>query len=244
MLYMRSVQSVDDRTAAARIRDAALLRFGEVGFHRATVREIAAAAGVSPGLVLHHFGSKERLRAACDEYAVAQFARSRREAVESGATDPFAAMADLQEEKPLLQYFMQALREGSPASARLFDEIVRESEQLMTLSVREGVLRPSADLRAQAVLLVAWQFGGLLMQEHVARAFDAAPFSEEFTGRYARAALEVLTHGVFADTRYEDAWNGFPADADPESANDPTADAAQSAGPYRQKWSGEDGQND
>ncbi|HJE59178.1 MAG TPA: TetR/AcrR family transcriptional regulator, partial [Nocardiopsis listeri] len=51
----------DDLTARARIRDAALTRFGQEGFG-VSVRAIAEEAGVSPGLVIHHFGSKEKLR--------------------------------------------------------------------------------------------------------------------------------------------------------------------------------------
>ncbi len=59
----------EDLTTRARIRDAAVLRFGREGFG-ASVRTVAADAGVSPGLVIHHFGSKDGLRAACDEYVL------------------------------------------------------------------------------------------------------------------------------------------------------------------------------
>lgn len=38
--------------------------FGAVGFDRATIRSIAADAGVDPALVLHHFGTKQQLFAA------------------------------------------------------------------------------------------------------------------------------------------------------------------------------------
>jgi AcrR family transcriptional regulator len=43
------------------ILDAARSCFGERGFARATVREIASRAGVTHGLVLRQFGSKEQL---------------------------------------------------------------------------------------------------------------------------------------------------------------------------------------
>ena len=56
----------DDLTARARIRDAALHEFGEKGYDGATIRGIAARAGVSSGLLRHHFGSKQELRDACD----------------------------------------------------------------------------------------------------------------------------------------------------------------------------------
>ncbi|HEX8936538.1 MAG TPA: helix-turn-helix domain-containing protein [Pseudonocardiaceae bacterium] len=50
---------LDDRTARARVRDETLRLFGERGPDAVTVRDIAAAAGVSPALVVRHYGSKE-----------------------------------------------------------------------------------------------------------------------------------------------------------------------------------------
>ena len=67
------MRSEADLTSQARIRDAALVRFGADGFAGTSVRSIAADAGVSPALVLHHFGSKEGLRTACDEHVVGFF---------------------------------------------------------------------------------------------------------------------------------------------------------------------------
>ena len=58
----------EDLTARARIREAALEHFAHDGYERATIRAIAKTAGVSPGLLRHHYGSKEDLREACDDY--------------------------------------------------------------------------------------------------------------------------------------------------------------------------------
>jgi ABC-type multidrug transport system fused ATPase/permease subunit len=56
---MRYVCSApDDRTAWAVIRDEALRLFAGRGPDAVAVRQVAAAAGVSPGLVIHNFGSK------------------------------------------------------------------------------------------------------------------------------------------------------------------------------------------
>lgn len=57
-----------DLTDRARIREAALQHFAEAGYERATIRAIAQTAGVSPGLLRHHFGSKDGLRQACNDY--------------------------------------------------------------------------------------------------------------------------------------------------------------------------------
>jgi AcrR family transcriptional regulator len=40
------------------------------GFQKTNLRAVAATAGVSAGLVIHHFGSKEKLRAAYDDHVL------------------------------------------------------------------------------------------------------------------------------------------------------------------------------
>src|ERR1700734_4396858 len=47
--------------AEARILDAASRVFVTAGYERATIRAVAAAAGVDAGLVMHYFGSKQEL---------------------------------------------------------------------------------------------------------------------------------------------------------------------------------------
>ncbi len=59
-----------DLTAAARIRDAALRRFAAAGVRGTSIRDVAREAGVSAGLVQHHYHSKQGLRRAVDEHVV------------------------------------------------------------------------------------------------------------------------------------------------------------------------------
>jgi AcrR family transcriptional regulator len=100
---MRSTDAVEeDRTARARIRDAAVHTFGTAGFD-APVRAVAAAAGVSPALVIHHFGSKDGLRAACDEHVL--------RVIREAETDAFAGPGGM-----LTQPADARLRPRSPAA--------------------------------------------------------------------------------------------------------------------------------
>ena len=71
-----------DMTTPARIRDAAIELFGSRGFD-VGVRAIAEAAGVSPGLVIHHFGSKDGLRKACDDYIAEEIRSEKSQALQS-----------------------------------------------------------------------------------------------------------------------------------------------------------------
>lgn len=49
------------RRTQARILTHARRLFAESGYDRTTIRAVATAAGVDPGLVMHYFGSKQRL---------------------------------------------------------------------------------------------------------------------------------------------------------------------------------------
>jgi AcrR family transcriptional regulator len=53
-----------------RILEAARSAFGERGYDGATVRDVAARAGVDPALVHHYFGTKQRLFIAATEFPV------------------------------------------------------------------------------------------------------------------------------------------------------------------------------
>lgn len=57
----RMTRAEQRRRTEARILDAARTAFSEHGYDRTTIRGIARAAGVNPGLVMHYFGAKETL---------------------------------------------------------------------------------------------------------------------------------------------------------------------------------------
>lgn len=52
----------------AAILEAARVRFGDKGFDRVTLRDIAGDVGVDPALVIRYFGSKEKLFASASEF--------------------------------------------------------------------------------------------------------------------------------------------------------------------------------
>jgi AcrR family transcriptional regulator len=55
------------RQTEERILSAARRIFAELGYDRTTIRAVASAAGVDPGLVMHYFGSKDLLFARAAE---------------------------------------------------------------------------------------------------------------------------------------------------------------------------------
>jgi AcrR family transcriptional regulator len=185
----------EDLTARARIRDAALRLFAERGTDGATIRDIAKAAGVSAGLVRHHFGSKEALRAACDSYALERLMRIKEQAVLEGqGADPGFLPAVHPTVLALYRYLARALLDGSPAAASMFDDMVELAEQWLT-RYHPG---QSADPRAYAAVLVAMQIGMLGMHDHLSRALGADILSPEGHLRMSRGSVDLHSHALLS----------------------------------------------
>jgi TetR/AcrR family transcriptional regulator, regulator of cefoperazone and chloramphenicol sensitivity len=185
----------EDLTARARIRDAALRLFAERGIDGATIRDIAKAAGVSAGLVRHHFGSKEALRDACDAHALERLMRIKEQAVLEGQmANPGFLPAVHPTVLLLYRYLARSMVDGSAAAASLFDELVELAEQWLA-SHHPDV---SADPRGYAAVLVAMQTGLLVLHENLSRALGADIFSPEGHLRMSRATVDFYSHPLLS----------------------------------------------
>ncbi|QYC41887.1 transcriptional regulator BetI [Nonomuraea coxensis DSM 45129] len=186
----------EDLTARARIRDAALRHFGEQGFDRATTRAIAETAGVSPGLLRHHFGSKQALREACDAHLVKLITRINEQASAdtaaggvNGVNYVAASMAAL---GPYQRYLARALTEGW--AAPVFDAMVRMSEQWYAQLDERRSDPPFADRKARATVGTAMALAVGILHEHVSRGLGADVSSPEGAHLLALTLLDVYSH--------------------------------------------------
>ncbi|MEV6980092.1 TetR family transcriptional regulator [Sphaerisporangium sp. NPDC051017] len=189
----------EDLTARARIRDAALLQFGEHGFERATIREIAKAAGVSSGLVRHHFGSKQELREACDEFmyrTVRKLSDQARAGLVHGAFGDLnhlaAARAVL---LPYQNYLARALADGTAAA--LFDQMVDITEEwLARADEKRAGAPPAASRKARATVLTAMAMAVPVLHQHVSRSIGADMFTPEGDREVAYALIDLYSHAL------------------------------------------------
>jgi AcrR family transcriptional regulator len=218
VLNVRSVEPEPDASARARIRDAAVRRFGAEGFG-APVRAIAADAGVSPGLVIHHFGSKAALRAACDEHVLRMVREAKTQTVVRGAPgDLLVQLALLDEYAPLAGYLVQALLAGGELATDFLDRLAADSEAWLAEGVAAGRVRPSRDPAARARYLVQVGVGGLLvhLRRHPPVGGDFRATLRAYMAANALPALELYTEGLLADSGLLDTYLTGPAGpADP-----------------------------
>jgi len=227
-------RSSEDLTARARIRDAALREFAEHGVSGATIRGIAKAAGVSPGLVQHHFGSKEALRRACDEYVIGVIRETKKETLEGGIATPGFLPGALTLALSVQRYVARALVDGSEAAARLFDDAVEFAEDVIVNGTEGLAPAKTADPHAYAAVMCAMSFGAVVLHEHLTRNLGADPLTPAGYPRMALAMLDIFTDdllepGLVAQARA--ALRELPTSAPGGAESDPdqripTSDAA------------------
>ncbi|HEX5256793.1 MAG TPA: TetR family transcriptional regulator [Mycobacterium sp.] len=196
-----------DLTAAARIRDAAIEQFGEHGFG-VGLRAIAEAAGVSAALVIHHFGSKDGLRKACEDYIAETIRGTKSEALQSN--DPatwFAQMAEIEEYAPLMAYLVRSMQSGGDLANMLWRRMIDNAEEYMEEGVRAGTIKPSHDPKARARFLAITGGGGFLLyiQMHETPT-DLRAVLRDYSRDMILPALEVYTEGLLTDRTMYDAF--------------------------------------
>lgn len=192
---MRSAHA-EDRTARARIRDAAITCFADRGVAATSVRAIATAAGVSPGLVIHHYGSKDALRVACDEWVAQRIYEVKSEAIDDGlAMSPLGTVHQLTEGPPIAGYVARMLVDGSPHVTDLVDGLVANGRAMSERSVAGGLMNPTDDEYARAAVLTIWSLGALVLHDHVERLLGEDLIGDiEHAHRYLRTVVDILSN--------------------------------------------------
>jgi AcrR family transcriptional regulator len=240
MLTMCSAGAgIDDRvendlTTKARIRDGAIDLFGRTGFAATTVRAIAAGVGVSPALLLHHFGSKEGLRQACDDHVLAWYAAAVAAIAEDDSAGTVIGMLDKRPEMmPLAGYVRRALIDGGPSAGRIFDAVVTDTEGYLQRSVAGGRIRRTDDEHGRALLMVVTSLGSHLLAEHLAPpGTPADQLLAAVSDRLMLPGIELYTFGLFTGTEYLDAYLRYAAEpAEPAGPAVSTPSAERTADP-------------
>lgn len=198
---MRAVEA--DLTAAARIRVAAMRLFAEKGFEATSIRDVAAAAGVSSSLVVHHFGTKAQLKAATDARLITSLTSMLSElptpqgADLNQAVGSFAAV--LREEPDLLGYLRRMLIDGGEAATALFLGLVEATAAELARQEAAGALRPSVDARTRAVFLLVNDLGQIVLRDLIAQAIGVDPLSPAGLRMTGAVLMEVYVGGIYTD---------------------------------------------
>ncbi|HXR61116.1 MAG TPA: helix-turn-helix domain-containing protein [Solirubrobacterales bacterium] len=180
----------------------ALRLFGEAGIEPTSLREVAKAAGVSPALVVHHFGGRQGLVAAADEAAVREFgAAYAGEEPEPGA-DLLRLRAEqtaqvMRERPEVCAYLGRAMVERTDGAARLLRLMIEGGEAEIDSLAEEGALRPDADRRWATLQHFFLIWAPLSFLPLLEEALGSPLLEEEQLDRWVEANVELLKGGLY-----------------------------------------------
>ncbi len=179
------------------IVDSAMKLIAASGVEGTSVRAVARDAGVSPALVIHHFGSKKGLVEACDHRVIDAVDSGMAEIVAGGATESLTAtLAEIAADTEMLAYLLRSMTEGGVVGDHLFDGLYATTVSAVEQMEANGTGRPTEDLEMRSLLLLALDVGMVLLSHHASRVLGAPLETPEITKRWVKEEMELLTHGV------------------------------------------------
>lgn len=183
-------------TGGERLLSVAIEAFAARGFEGASVRHIAAGAGVDPSLIAYQFGSKADLwRAAVDalsEKLVGALGRVRLVAsdgsshAEEAMVAAISHLVDLTCDNPLIAKFvMSELVQQDDRSDYVFQKLIRPTRDLLVPLI--SALRDGAGLDPD---MAFFAFNGAIVTAVAGRPFLARMSAEAASERYFREQLK------------------------------------------------------
>lgn len=183
-------------TGAEQIRAAAIELFGRHGFRNTSLKAVAEQAGVSAPLVIHHFGSKAKLRRACDEWVAEQVRRLKSEnARRPGPLSSSFIAGEIRDSQPLVRYLLRSMLEGGTEMDEFFDRLTEEYASYLAEAEQLGLVHPTERPRDRAALLLLQVFGSMLLGHQVKRQFGFDPLADDAgdPGAYLSAVLSLYS---------------------------------------------------
>lgn len=195
---------MENDTAQQRIRDAAIRHYAAEGFSKPGLQAIAEAALVGPDVMASCFAGEAELRGACDEFVLQTLVGwARIKATVSGLQEIMGTyMADPDAYQVLIDYLGRSVAENTEGAAKFVDVLVDETESILKAGADDGTMRPSSDPRAMAVLVTVSVLAFAMMMPHIERSLDSHGTRLQVMMRLALPALELYTHGLYADEAF------------------------------------------
>lgn len=192
-----------DLTTRARIREAALDLFARNGVAGTSVRSVAARAGVSPSLVIHHFGTKAGLRRAVDDAVLTTFGSALAGVDLTGTAEEVtdrlnrAISGIIGGERAVREYLGHSLVEASESSQRLFDELTDLIKGGLEVLEGTGVIRAGTDptWRAYAILFIV--LGPIMLGRQLEAHLGVDAFDPAVVATRSASNIDILRYGLF-----------------------------------------------
>ncbi len=174
--------------------------FAEKGYSGTGVREIAAEAGVSIGLIRAHFGSKAGLREEIDRQVIAQIEELCSRATRHLGTEALELLVEdavewVERERDALLYLRTALMERTPGSQALLRELLRIMRRFVEINRDRGFLQEDVDEEWASIYLVIDFLGPAVLEPFSEKEFGTSMYHRDMVKRRSAFMNRVMTRG-------------------------------------------------
>ncbi len=192
----------EERSSVERIRNAALKSSATYGTSTTSLRAVAAAAGVSVGLVQHHFGTKACLVKAVDDHVLGLVIAAIAPPLAEPPADSIAEMGSrvtriVAEQPDIVDYLGRALIDGSPLGTTIFDTLAGLGMARWNKRNERGETRPEVDLTWAALNALVLPLGTLILRGHIERQLPESFTTPAQLERWQDSVNTLLREGLF-----------------------------------------------
>jgi AcrR family transcriptional regulator len=193
-----------DKGGRERLLRAAYRLFAEKGFENVRAREVAEEAGVTHGLIRHHFGSMEGLRLAVCRH---EGERMKEQIARTPLNDPDNFVAELlayvdatyddpEGAERRWMFARRSLLDESDASHELFDAYADVYEEFVAKRTASSRARDDLDPRMQVMFDTALNLGSMLLEPYFRRRYGVRMSDPDTVRRMHRYFLDVMDNGI------------------------------------------------
>jgi AcrR family transcriptional regulator len=194
--------TAEERSSIERIRAAALTTFATHGTSGTSLRAVATAAGVSVGLVQHHFGTKAGLIQAVDDHALGVVIAAIAEPIPAPPADSIAEMGNrvtrmIAEHPDIVDYVGRALIDGSPLGTTIFDTLAAFGIARWQQRDERAETRQDIDITWAALNSLVLALGSLILRSHLERHLPEPLATPDQLERWQASVNTLLREGLF-----------------------------------------------
>ena len=167
--------------------------FAREGFAGTSLRMIAVEAGVSAALLVHHFGSKQRLIEETIETTLGEWMREKDHLAELPLSEALSKWPQTaQDGHQKLAFFKQVMLSGGKPAQLLLERMHFEAKERLTMMTKTGVMRDVADIETAALLLAVYGMAPLILSDSIKKILGGEITDPEISEKLARSSLELF----------------------------------------------------
>jgi AcrR family transcriptional regulator len=187
-----------------------LVCFATDGTGATSLRTVASAAGVSLGLVQHHFATKAGLIQAVDDHVMQVVIATVSVPVPEPPADSIADIGNrvvrfVRDHPVVCDYVSRALVDGSPLGNAVFDRLVTLGTERWEQRRANGETRPDLDMTWAALNALILALGTIILRAHIERQLPEPFGSPAQLQRWQNAVDSLLREGQLRHTHGDEA---------------------------------------